>query len=100
MEFFDLLGVSLLVAALSGITMGLYLSAVNGFAPVAQPGKALTTNIVVAFSFFLPIAMQRVLTGDPTLDAVAWSALIFLYLVFATCADLTNYLICRYRGSN
>lgn len=97
MELLELIGVSLLIAAASGATMGLYLAAVNQYIPVLSVRKSFITNVVVTLSFFLPVAIQRFATDDPTLRPVAWTALGILYLVFSMTADVSNYIICHRR---
>ena len=95
MNVIELMGISLLTAALAGVTMGHYLAAVNHYIPVRSVRKSIITNIVVTVSFFLPIALQRAATDDPTLNSTAWFALGIMYLVFSTTADVVNYAICR-----
>jgi hypothetical protein len=97
MNVLELMGLSLIVAAVSGMTMGLYLAAVNHYIPTRSLRKSTITNVVVTVSFFLPIALQRIVTDDPSLNSTAWFALGFLYLAFATAADVTNYIICHRR---
>jgi len=95
MDVLELMGISLLIAAASGSTMGLYLAAVNQYIPVANVRKSVITNIVVTASFFIPIALQRIVTDDPTLTPTAWVALAFMYLTFSMTADAVNYILCH-----
>lgn len=95
MDVFTLVGISFLTAAGSGATMGLYLAAVNKFIPVRDIRKSLITNIVIAVSLFLPVALQREFTGDANLGVVAWVGMGLIYLTFAMTADLVNYWLCH-----
>lgn len=95
MNVIELMGISLLTAVAAGATMGHYLAAVNRYIPVRSVRKSVITNIVVTVSFFLPIALQRVVTDDPTLSPTAWIALGIMYLAFSTTADAVNYVLCR-----
>lgn len=95
MDVFTLVGISFLTAAAAGATMGLYLAAVNNFIPVRSLRKSLITNLVIAISLFLPLALQREFTGDANLGVAAWTGMGLIYITFAMTADVVNYLICH-----
>ncbi len=97
MNIIELMGLSLIVAIASGTSMGLYLAALNRYVPVRSAQKSLINNVVITGSFFIPIALQRVATADPTLPPVAWVSFGLLYLAFSTAADVTNYIWCHRR---
>jgi hypothetical protein len=100
MDFFtsliEILGLSLATAVITGISMGWYLSAVNKFTPPGNVRKSYINDVVIGFSFFLPIAIERSLLAEPNLGPTAWVACGILWLTFSLTADTSNYLISKY----
>jgi len=96
-QLIDIIGVSFLVAVVTGMSLGLYLAAIHSFVPIRSLRRSLITDAVIGLSFFLPLAIQRVVTESPTLGPVAWTGFTVLWLAFAFTADTMNYVICRWK---
>lgn len=96
----ELIGISGWIAMFSGITMGWYLAAINGFIPVRSLKRSLITNFVASVSFIFPIALERTITDSPSLEPSAWTAMWLLLITFMMAADISNYILCHYRYRN
>jgi hypothetical protein len=98
-DIISIVGLSGFVTLVAGAGLGVYLAAVHSFVPVRRVRRSVITDVVVGLSFFIPLALMRVLFGQPTLGPAAWIAFTLLWFTFSITADLTNYAVCRWRQS-
>lgn len=95
----DIIGVSALVAVVTGASLGLYLGAIHSWVPVNNLRRSLITDVVIGLSFFVPLALMRIVTSDATLAPVAWVGFTLLWFMFSLTADTTNYVVCRWKAA-